>query len=366
MPADEEVSQQLELLFIYRRNLAQYLMQQAQLGSAYVSPSISNGIAETRQNIHRVKSILRNWGRNVEDHPDDPLSSSAQSDYNYAQQPRSSLSVEKSIERFDAEEATLIGDLAASAMIELHYQPLIVNDFKLAYHEMTSNAVEHGCTNADDVFHVKVNVTTQFTATTMLNPTGRKFDARSIIEHQRQYLMENPRLRRGRGLLRIIDLADTFAEAKNKEGIKVVFYKDRVTLDIQSKDGISIIKVVSGIYNPSLHRRLLSIVEKYKINNLILDLRADSTPTVTSQAIIDIDGLLTRYGRRLVVLIDIDAAILLPSTVIAYSWEDAINKLSGPKIDYPRVSTPSGRRCRYCGNVPRSSAKFCSKCGQLL
>ena len=251
-------------------------------------------------------------------------------------------------------------------MVGLHYQPLTVNDFKLAYHEMISNAVEHGCTNADDVFHVKVNVTTQFTTTTVLNPTGRKFDVRSIIEPRRQLVMENPRLRRGRGLLRITDLADTFAEAKNKEGIKVVFYKDRVTLDIQSKDGISIIKVVSGIYNPSLHRRLLSTVEKYKINNLILDLRADSTPTVTSQAIIDIDELLTRYGRKLVVLIDIDAAILLPSTVVAYSWEDALNKLPGPRIDYSHASTPSERRCHHCGSVPRSSAKFCSKCGQLL
>ncbi len=339
MPSDEEVSQQLELLFIHRRNLAQYLMQQAQLGTAYVSPNISNGIAETRQNIRRVKSILRNWGRNVEDHPDDDsLSDSVQYDQSNVQQLRSSLSVDKSIEHFDAEEATLIGDLTASAMGELHYQPLTVNDFKLAYHEMISNAVEHGCTNADDVFHVKVNVTTQFATATILNPTGRKFDVRSILESQRQHLMENPRLRRGRGLLRITELADTFAEAKNKEGIKAVFYKDRVTLDIQSKDDISIIKVVSGLYNPSLHRRLLSTVEKYKINNLILDLRADSTPTVTSQAIIDIDEL----------------------------REDAINKLSGPKTDYFRASTPSERLCRYCGNVPRSSAKFCSKCGRPL
>ncbi len=243
MPSDEEVSQQLELLFIHRRNLAQYLMQQAQLGTAYVSPNISNGIAETRQNIRRVKSILRNWGRNVEDHPDDDsLSDSVQYDQSNVQQLRSSLSVDKSIEHFDAEEATLIGDLTASAMGELHYQPLTVNDFKLAYHEMISNAVEHGCTNADDVFHVKVNVTTQFATATILNPTGRKFDVRSILESQRQHLMENPRLRRGRGLLRITELADTFAEAKNKEGIKAVFYKDRVTLDIQSKDDISIIK----------------------------------------------------------------------------------------------------------------------------
>ncbi len=247
MPSDEEVSQQLELLFIHRRNLAQYLMQQAQLGTAYVSPNISNGIAETRQNIRRVKSILRNWGRNVEDHPDDDsLSDSVQYDQSNVQQLRSSLSVDKSIEHFDAEEATLIGDLTASAMGELHYQPLTVNDFKLAYHEMISNAVEHGCTNADDVFHVKVNVTTQFATATILNPTGRKFDVRSILESQRQHLMENPRLRRGRGLLRITELADTFAEAKNKEGIKAVFYKDRVTLDIQSKDDISIIKVVTN------------------------------------------------------------------------------------------------------------------------
>jgi hypothetical protein len=69
---EEEIAQQRHLLMTYRRNLALLLQQQAaQGGVMYIQPAVANGIRETRQNIQRIKSILR--ASNVEsvDHPDD-------------------------------------------------------------------------------------------------------------------------------------------------------------------------------------------------------------------------------------------------------------------------------------------------------
>jgi hypothetical protein len=71
MPSQEEIADQQELLAIHRRTLAQYLKQQAVLTGAYVPPGVAQGIHEARDNIRRVKGILRGWGVTVEDHPDD-------------------------------------------------------------------------------------------------------------------------------------------------------------------------------------------------------------------------------------------------------------------------------------------------------
>lgn len=71
MPDQEEVEGQFELLAAFRRTLSQYLRQQAQLGEAYAPPPVLAGIYEARQNIRRVKGIMRSWGVNVDDHPND-------------------------------------------------------------------------------------------------------------------------------------------------------------------------------------------------------------------------------------------------------------------------------------------------------
>jgi hypothetical protein len=62
MPSVEEIKNYQERLDIHRRNLALYLKQQAQLGSAYSPPAIINGIHEERHNIRQIKSMLTSWG----------------------------------------------------------------------------------------------------------------------------------------------------------------------------------------------------------------------------------------------------------------------------------------------------------------
>lgn len=71
MASSEEIAHQQTLLTTYRRNLAHYLKQQAALGEAYAPPSVANGISEARNNIQRIKRILRGWNIAVEDSPDD-------------------------------------------------------------------------------------------------------------------------------------------------------------------------------------------------------------------------------------------------------------------------------------------------------
>jgi superfamily II DNA or RNA helicase len=71
MPTEEDVFNQKQRLDINRRNLQTYIIQMDTIGRAYVTPAIINGIYEARDNIRRIKAILRSWGVEVEDMPDD-------------------------------------------------------------------------------------------------------------------------------------------------------------------------------------------------------------------------------------------------------------------------------------------------------
>lgn len=71
MPSEEDISHQRKLLEINRRNLSLYLQQRATLGEAYTPPGTLNGILETREEIKRIKGILKGWNVPAADKPDD-------------------------------------------------------------------------------------------------------------------------------------------------------------------------------------------------------------------------------------------------------------------------------------------------------
>jgi hypothetical protein len=71
MATQDEITQQQQLLVTHRQTLAVYVARQARQGLAHVDPEVIHGIREAREQIQRVKSILRNWSVAVEDHPDD-------------------------------------------------------------------------------------------------------------------------------------------------------------------------------------------------------------------------------------------------------------------------------------------------------
>jgi len=71
MPTEEEIADQRELLATYRRTLSRYLRQLAQHGAANAPPSLFEGIHEAREQIQRIKVVLRRWNVAVDDHPND-------------------------------------------------------------------------------------------------------------------------------------------------------------------------------------------------------------------------------------------------------------------------------------------------------
>jgi len=73
MSLDQEaITQQLALLAAHRRTLAHLLQQAAQFGGeVFAPPQTANGIAEARQQLRRIKAVLRKNGVQVDDDPND-------------------------------------------------------------------------------------------------------------------------------------------------------------------------------------------------------------------------------------------------------------------------------------------------------
>jgi hypothetical protein len=71
MATQEEITQMQRLLEVHRRTLGMLLNQLGIHGIAYTPPSILHGIYEARQEIQRIKGILRGWGVACDDHPND-------------------------------------------------------------------------------------------------------------------------------------------------------------------------------------------------------------------------------------------------------------------------------------------------------
>lgn len=71
MPTPEEIQYQQGLLDTYRKSLSILLKQLAIVGPAYIEPRVVHDIDDARDNIQRIKQILRKWQVSVTDHPDD-------------------------------------------------------------------------------------------------------------------------------------------------------------------------------------------------------------------------------------------------------------------------------------------------------
>jgi hypothetical protein len=71
MLSPEEIAEQQQLLATYRRTLAIYLKQRAEIGHAYSPPAVINGIDDTRSHIRRIKATLSAAGVAVPRDPDD-------------------------------------------------------------------------------------------------------------------------------------------------------------------------------------------------------------------------------------------------------------------------------------------------------
>src|SRR5215216_5568904 len=70
-----EIDKQKEFLVKHRQILAHYLRQQAILGANIVPAAVAEGISDSRIAIDRIKQILRSFGVDVVDQPEEMVSS---------------------------------------------------------------------------------------------------------------------------------------------------------------------------------------------------------------------------------------------------------------------------------------------------
>jgi hypothetical protein len=66
-----KVEHQRNLLKIHRTTLAGYLSQRQQLEPGHITPLVINSIQHSRNEIQRIKAILRGWGVAVDDLPEE-------------------------------------------------------------------------------------------------------------------------------------------------------------------------------------------------------------------------------------------------------------------------------------------------------
>lgn len=275
--------------------------------------------------------------------------------------------INATLKKNDQEKTAQFSNLTVSKMKEFEYKDEVIDIFKTAYAELVGNAFEHGWQRDKDEVGIIIDVTQAYVALTVLNPKGRKFDIEVAMDKNRGLLATTPTQRRGRGLLLVSELADTLASTSKNEGIKVVFYRDRVDFKIETKqeEDLAIIEIVDGLFNPSFRRRLLITASKYLQYNLILDFRHWVTSTIAHFVILELDELYAKSGKQIVALtaptdgLHISEAIL-PDSVVAYSWEEALRKIFNPE---PVDKQPDAGHLRLANEIKAVEEHFKQKAG---
>jgi len=138
------------------------------------------------------------------------------------------------------------------------------------------------------------------------------------LQHAQRALERNRRRRKGRGLLRAYDEADTLENVSGGRGIKSVIYWNRVTIFThQLTDTVAVVKPMSGARNPSARRRLAQAVLRNARKALIVDLRGAAFEVPTPN--VDIPMELSEDLERRVFGV--------------YAWDDETSSSMGEIID---------------------------------
>lgn len=245
------------------------------------------------------------------------------------------------ISRGFAEQGFLLSGLTASKMENLQYPKEAIEGFKISYSELMTNAFEHGCQpGSKGTIGVEIDITKEYIALIVMNSRGFKFNLSKIVESRRFATSRDPESKRGRGLILVAELADTLEEKDNQEGVKAVFYKGRVSFRTDQVDGLIILELTRGLFNPSIHRRLFEIAVRFLQYDLILDFyRWTAVGTVILTQTLQLRDVYARSGKKIVALLfpgddesvpsgfRRESAVKLPTGVVAYSWEEALEKI---------------------------------------
>jgi len=189
------------------------------------------------------------------------------------------------------------------------------------------NAFEYGCSAPRDKIDLHVDITPAYLSVVVHNSKKHPFDFVAALSSAKAKMTSSPAVKRGRGLIRIADIADSVTATPNLQGVKVVFYRERVRLEVSVEDDVVFIALTSGFYNPSLQRRLMALAANYRDLDIVLDLRGWTFLTTIETTVLDLRELLAQTKRRVVAIFPKHHPPLLPEDLIAYSREQAFELL---------------------------------------
>lgn len=257
--------------------------------------------------------------------------------------------LQASIDPQDTERSVLLRDIIETKLFELEFTPECCEAFCTSYIELYANVIAHGLPDRRDKspkIRMSFDMSPSYVSVTMHNPNKKPIKLNHLMGAALTGFRRNMYAKRGRGLLMIHELSDSFASTDNG-AVKAVFYRDRVDLGLAQTQDITIISIISGHKNPSLARRLLAQIQEVSSTKLIVDLggpiqtknnglrrfgriiyRSSQSKTAPTTSIGDIIPLFD--GRDLLWRIVCPHSALrrlLPQQIVHSSLEDAIRDL---------------------------------------
>ncbi len=236
--------------------------------------------------------------------------------------------LQASLDLSHREVAVLLQGLAETKLQKLDFSADALAAFRLAAHELITNAFENGC-EGEKAITVKLSTSPSYVSVSVDNARGYDFDVHEQLEVSRTRLEQNPKSARGRGLITVEEVADAL-EQDGSRGVKAVIYRERVQFERLNAENPAIFKLLGGMYNPSLSRRVVALVgPALAKSDVILNLSVfPSNPSAAYTTTLQLDDLARSYGHRLVLLLNENAAItasafVLAGVAVVYDWLEA-------------------------------------------
>jgi anti-sigma regulatory factor (Ser/Thr protein kinase) len=247
-------------------------------------------------------------------------------------------SIEIAIPRAYRERVISLSDLSILKMRDIGFSTEAIKAFHVSFGEATENAFEHGCTTDDNLVTLRIEMSREYASFSVINPRGRTFDLEQLLQDAPLRLSQDPRSRRGRGLLLIRHLADQLTSVENHLGIKAVFERDDVVFSVSHVEDVAVATLRSGIRNRSFQRRTIALVEAEAERNVLLDFsRWETGGTAIYTIILDAEAILSHSKKRVVALLYPNkgryfSPIELPDELVAYDVPTAVTKLGRSEL----------------------------------
>ncbi|MBI3049152.1 MAG: ATP-binding protein [Acidobacteria bacterium] len=240
--------------------------------------------------------------------------------------------VKASIERRSRHEAVVARDFVSEKLSAFGYHENSVSGFATVFHELLQNAFDHGCADPNDKVKIELSVNSSYAKMTVHNPDhGPSVEVELAIAEARRRLELDTRVRRGRGLLLVSELADELQQAGTR-GLTAVIYREHVELAETIVEDVVVVTIYSGLKNPSFSRRLRHTVAKYRHRSadLIVNLRPaepKGRSTDVYRELLEVETTFADSDRRVIVVMTRSGPLLFPQEICAATIDEALQRL---------------------------------------